>query len=73
MAHLARWPHDQGEAASYAPNAAHLVATVARAWSARLLPAALLMGLAAGSGLLAQQTCSACGEIVAQKRHYKKN
>ncbi|MER8373455.1 autotransporter-associated beta strand repeat-containing protein [Mesorhizobium sp. M1406] len=39
----------KGEAASYAPNVAHLVSTVARKWGARLLPAALLMGLAAGS------------------------
>ncbi len=43
---MTKW---KGEAASYAPNAAQLVATVARAWSARLLPVALLMGLAAGS------------------------
>ncbi|ESZ15743.1 phosphomannomutase [Mesorhizobium sp. L2C085B000] len=38
-----------GEAASYAPSMAQLVTATVRAWGARLLPAALLMGLAAGS------------------------
>ncbi|MER8644425.1 autotransporter-associated beta strand repeat-containing protein [Mesorhizobium sp. M1252] len=38
-----------GEAASYAPSMAQLVRATVRAWGVRLLPAALLMGLAAGS------------------------
>lgn len=43
---MTKW---KGEAASYAPNVAHLVSNVARSWGTRLLPAALLMGLGAGS------------------------
>ncbi|UXN58146.1 autotransporter-associated beta strand repeat-containing protein [Phyllobacterium zundukense] len=43
---MTKW---KGEVASCAPAAAPLVSSMVRAWGARLLPAALLMGLAAGS------------------------
>ncbi|MBZ9921685.1 autotransporter-associated beta strand repeat-containing protein, partial [Mesorhizobium sp. BR1-1-7] len=43
---MTKW---KGEAASYAPNVAHLVSIVARSWGARLLPTALLIGLGAGA------------------------
>jgi fibronectin-binding autotransporter adhesin len=41
---MTKW---KGEAASYAPNAAQLVSPTARAWAVSLLPAALLISLAA--------------------------
>jgi hypothetical protein len=50
-----RMTKSKGEAASFAPNVAHLVSSVARRWSARLLPAALLLALAASSASAADR------------------